>query len=223
MKAVDQQLERIVKALLLLSTDNDLKTYSESRSLLHNICDFKFVLGLCVSKIILSNTSSLSAYLQGKTVDVITARRNANLTLTTLQSCPNEDSFTSVWKLCEAINVKMKSWICVSEYTFRDARLPRRLPSTRLQALVGETCQIVNEASQPSKPEDYHRVNTYYASLDKVLAEIETRFNDNDQDILCTLGDTTLNESPTSDSLDRVAKYYSLERELLCADHRLFC
>ena len=32
-KAVDQQLERIVKALLVLSTDKDVKTYSESRSL----------------------------------------------------------------------------------------------------------------------------------------------------------------------------------------------
>ncbi|CAH3181786.1 unnamed protein product, partial [Porites lobata] len=77
-KAVDQQLERIVKALLVLSTDKDVKTYSESRSLLHAICDFQFILGLCVLKIILSNTSSLSAYLQGKTVDVVTARRNAN-------------------------------------------------------------------------------------------------------------------------------------------------
>ena len=67
-KAVDQQLERIVKALLVLSTDKDVKTYSESRSLLHAICDFQFILGLCVLKIILSNTSSLSAYLQGKTV-----------------------------------------------------------------------------------------------------------------------------------------------------------
>ena len=41
-KAVDQQLERIVKALLVLSTDKDVKTYSESRSLLHAICDFQF-------------------------------------------------------------------------------------------------------------------------------------------------------------------------------------
>ena len=135
----------------------------------------------------------------------------------------NEDSFTSVWKLCEAISVKIKSWICELEFAlFRDARLPRLLPSTRPQALVGETYQIVNEASLPPKPEDYHRVNSYYASLDKILAEIETRFNGNDQHILCALGDITPNESPTSDSLDRVARYCSLERELHRADHRLF-
>ncbi|XP_078368944.1 zinc finger MYM-type protein 1-like isoform X2 [Oculina patagonica] len=222
-KSVDQQLERIVKALLVLSTDKDAKTYSESRSLLHGMCDFQFVLGLCVLKIILSNTSSLSAYLQGKTVDVISARRNANLTLATLRSCRNEESFTSVWKLCECIGNKMKSWISDSEFSFRDARVPRRQPSTRLQALVGETMQNVNAAAPPSKPEDYHRVNTFYTSLDKVLAEIETRFSGNDQDVLCALGDITLSDSPTSASLDRVARHYNLDRELLQADQRLFC
>ncbi|KAL9979781.1 hypothetical protein ACROYT_G017496 [Oculina patagonica] len=222
-KSVDQQLERIVKALLVLSTDKDAKTYSESRSLLHGMCDFQFVLGLCVLKIILSNTSSLSAYLQGKTVDVISARRNANLTLATLRSCRNEESFTLVWKLCECIGNKMKSWISDSEFSFRDARVPRRQPSTRLQALVGETMQNVNAAAPPSKPEDYHRVNTFYTSLDKVLAEIETRFSGNDQDVLCALGDITLSDSPTSASLDRVARHYNLDRELLQADQRLFC
>ena len=53
MKAVDQQLERIVKALLVLSTGRDDKTNSESRSLLHGVFDFQFVLGLCVLKIII--------------------------------------------------------------------------------------------------------------------------------------------------------------------------
>lgn len=38
-KAVDEQMERIVKALLTLSSDTDPKTYSDSRSLLTAICD----------------------------------------------------------------------------------------------------------------------------------------------------------------------------------------
>ena len=125
-KAVDQQLERIVKALLVLSTDRDAKTCTESRSLLHGICDFQFVLGLCVLKIILSNTSSLSTYLQGEPVDVTAARRNANLTLETLGSFRNDENFTLVWKLSESIGVKMKSWIAESDFLFRDARVPRR-------------------------------------------------------------------------------------------------
>ena len=49
----------------------------------YEICDFQFVLGLCVLKKVLLNTSSLSTYLQGKTVDV---------TLATLRSCRNKES-----------------------------------------------------------------------------------------------------------------------------------
>ena len=218
-KAVDQQLERIVKALLVLNTDKDVKTYSESRSLLHAICDFQFILGLCVLKIILSNTSSLSAYLQGKTVDVVTARRNANLTRETLRSCRNEESFKSVWKLCECVCNKVRSWINDTDFSFRDARVPRRQTSTRLQALVGEN----PSHNAQSKPEDFHRVNTYFTSLDKVLAEIEARFGGNDQDVLCALGDITLSDSPAIRSFNLVSSYYSLDRDLLQADQRLFC
>ena len=63
-----------------------------------------------------------------------------------------------VWKLSESIGVKMKSWIAESDFLFRDARVPRRHPSTRLLALVGEN-QKASAAGPPSKPEDYHRVN----------------------------------------------------------------
>ena len=65
-KAVYGQMERIVKALLTLSSDKDPKTYSESRALLTAICDLEFIFGLCVLKVILSNTNSLCRYLQGK-------------------------------------------------------------------------------------------------------------------------------------------------------------
>ena len=217
-KAVDQQLERIVKALLVLSTDKDVKTYSESRSLLHAICDFQFILGLCVLKIILSNTSSLSAYLQGKTVDVVTARRNANLTRKHYVVVEMK-RVLSLWKLCECVCNKVRSWINDTDFSFRDARVPRRQTSTRLQALVGEN----PSHNAQSKPEDFHRVNTYFTSLDKVLAEIEARFGGNDQDVLCALGDITLSDSPAIRSFNLVSSYYSLDRDLLQADQRLFC
>ena len=66
----------------------------------------------------------------------------------------------------------------------------------------------VNTAPPPSKPEDYQRVNTFYTSLDKVLADIKIRFGGNDQDVLCALGDITLSDSPTSDSFGLVARRY---------------
>ena len=95
----------------------------------------------------------------------------------------------------------MKSLVAESDFLFRDARVPRQQPSIRLQASVGEN-QNASAAGSPSKPEDYHRVNTLFTSLDKVQAEIEDRFSKNDQVVL---GD-----------------YYNFDKELLHGDQRLF-
>ena len=54
------------------------------------------------------------------------------------------------------------------------------------------------------------------------MAEIESRFSGNDQDVLCALGDVTLSDSPSSDSFDLVAGYCNFDKELLQADQRLF-
>ena len=59
-RAVLEQVPRIMEALVSLSKDHDPKTYNESNSLLHSICDFEFVCGLMVLKLILSNTDYLS-------------------------------------------------------------------------------------------------------------------------------------------------------------------
>ena len=47
--------------------------------------------------------------------------------------------FTLVWRVSESIDVKMNSWIAESDSLFCDACVPRRQPSTRLQALFRES------------------------------------------------------------------------------------
>ena len=217
-KAVHGQMERIVKALLTLSSDKDPKTYSESRALLTAICDLEFVFGLCVLKVILSNTNSLCRYLQGKTVDVISARRNADLTIQTLRQCRSEESFKSVWQLASAMGLKMKNWLTNSQFELREARAHRQTPSRRLQALVGEHAQRQTQLT----PESHHRINTYYASIDKVLSELELRFSGNDQEILCDLGNICQSEAPDKESFSRVAKFYKIDGEILEAEQRMY-
>jgi len=88
-KTVDGQLPRIISFLLLLLNERDAKKYSNSSALINAVCDFNFVglLGLSLLKVILSMTSSLSNYLQSKTMDVITARRTGDMTIKTLLDC----------------------------------------------------------------------------------------------------------------------------------------
>ena len=62
-------------------------------------------------------------------------------------------------------------------------------------ASVGENLNA-SAAGPPSKPEDDHRVNTFSTSLDKVLTEIQNQFSGNDQDVLCALGDVSLESFP---------------------------
>ena len=211
-------MERIVKALLTLSSDKDPKTLSESRALLAAICDWEFIFGLCLLKVILSNTSSLSRYLQGKTVVVISARRNADMTIQTLRQCRNEESFNSVWQIASAMGLKIKKWLTNSQFELREARAPRQTLSPRLQALVGEHAQRQTQLT----PESYDRINTYYASIDKELSELELRFRINDQEILCALGNICNSDTPDKECFSRIAKVYNIDGEILEAEQKMY-
>ncbi|XP_068691425.1 zinc finger MYM-type protein 1-like [Montipora foliosa] len=105
-RAVLEQVPRITEALVTLSKDSDPKTYSESNSFLHSICDFEFVYGLMVLKLILSNTDNLSRYLQGEQMDVITAKKTADAVVKTLSNCRNEESFILMWSHADVIAQK---------------------------------------------------------------------------------------------------------------------
>ena len=77
-RAVLKQMTRIIRTLLSYCDDRDPKLYTDSNTLLSSICDFKLVFGLILLKVVLSNTDSLSKYLQGKNMDVITCKKTAD-------------------------------------------------------------------------------------------------------------------------------------------------
>ena len=127
-----EQVPRIMEGVVTLSKDRDLKTSNESNSLLHSICDFKFVYGLMVLKLILSNTDNLSRYLQGEQLDVITAKKTADAVVKTLSKCRNEE----MWSHADVIAQKVRIGIEGTKFIFRDAKVPRTRPSRRLQGLT---------------------------------------------------------------------------------------
>jgi hypothetical protein len=213
-KAVTEQMRKIVRALLIFARDKDKKTYTDSRALMNAICDFEFVFGLILLKMILLNTNSLSKYLQGKSIDVITAKRNADLTIKTLQKCRDEKSFELLWKRAQILSRDIKGEIIGEDFVFKEARAPRNQPSRRLQALVGESTSVTNTKCVIT-PESHHRINTFYRSLDKVISEMKTRFSENDQEILCALGDVILNENPLQCNFEMVAEFYNIDKDLL--------
>ena len=193
-KAIYEQIYNVFKALLVLTKDKDPNTYRDSKASLNAICDFNFVLGLLALKIILSNTDALSKYLQGKDVDVVTAKKTADAVVKTLNGCRNEESFELVWDSAEAMGREIKQVIKDTALDFKEATLLRnRQPSKRVQALMGATPGESVEC--PTTTANY-RVNTYYASLDKAILEISARFEKNDQAVVCALADVVFSRLP---------------------------
>ena len=73
------------------------------------------------------------------------------------------------------MGLKVKKWLNNSQFELREARALRQTPSRSLQDLVGDHVQRQTRLT----PESHHRMNTYYASIDKVLTELELRVNRN--------------------------------------------
>ena len=63
----------------------------------------------------------------------------------------------------------------------------------------------------------HHGVNTYFKS-DQVEAKLETRFQENDQDVLCASG---LSEKPSESDYALLGNFYGLEKDLIKVDQRL--
>ena len=218
-KAIYEQIRKVIRALLILSDDKDTKTYRDSTALLNAVCDFQFVLGLILLKVILSNTNALSKYLQGKSIDVINAKRNADLVIKTLTNCRNENNFELLWKRTMVMSEEIKEEIKGSRFIFKEAKAPRNRPSRRLQSLIGESSDDVERVTTPK---NHHRINTFYRSLDYVIGEMKSRFSKNDQEILCALGDVVLSKTPSRNSYEHVAEFYKVDQESLAAEKSMY-
>ncbi|RMX59097.1 hypothetical protein pdam_00009760 [Pocillopora damicornis] len=203
-----------MEALVTSSKDRDPKTYNESNSLLHSICDFEFVYGLMVLKLILSNTDNSSRYQQGEQMDVITAKKTAHAVVKTLSNCRNEESFTQMWSHADVIAQKNQN------RNRGDAKVPRTRPSRRLQGLTGETPAAVNDNSQQTA-KDHFRI-TVYTSIDKVVSELQSRFEGNDQEVLCALGEIVFIHSPSINNIQTVSNFYGVDSEMLSGEKSIF-
>ena len=217
-KAVYEEIKRIVACLLKLYEDDDPKTSHEAKSLLVAVSDFEFLLGLCTLKVILLNTNSLNKYLQGKDIDVSSAFMSAKATMNVLQKCRSDEDFSLVWQQANVLAEEIKEVLENTDFEFKVAQLPRQKPSRRLQALTGE---VLGDGDQVLDVQLYHKINTYFASLDFVVTEMGSRFNDKDQAILTSMGSLILEEKPDDNCFEVVSQHYGLEKDLLLVDFNL--
>ena len=105
---------------------------------------------------------------------------------------------------------QIKEEIEGTEFTFKDAKVPRAKPSRRIQTLINESPEV-NDGTQRQTAEDYFHITYYY----KVVAEMRARFEGHDQEVLCALADVVFNSSPSDANINLVSNFYGLDSELL--------
>ena len=160
-KAIERQILRTATALVKVSESKEAKLSVDSKSLLTAFCNFRFILGLLILKVIFSNTNALAVYLQNKQIYIITAKTTAETTVTTLQQYRNSQDFLLIWKKAKDVIAKLYQNYAISRST-KSETFSRRLcfPSRRLQALVGESTASTdtNELEVKTSEEDLARV-----------------------------------------------------------------
>ena len=159
-RAVVEQITRIS-----CRDDRDPKTYTDSNALLSSICAFDFVFGLLLLKVVLSNTDSLSQYLQSKNMDVTTAKKTADSTTKTLEGCRHETFFQMLWVRAQVMANGIKKEIQGTRFSFKDATAPRNKATSR--RLIGESSTTTQH--QQTTAESHYRVKTFHPTLDKVI------------------------------------------------------
>ena len=70
--------------------------------------------------------------------------------------------------------------------------------------------------------EDHYPVTCYDTSTDKVVAEIRSRFDGHDQDVLSGLADIVFNRSPVNASIELVSQIYDVGSDLLRSEKAIF-
>ena len=215
-KAIEQQPERILLALIQLSKDKDAKTSVDATGLVKAMLEFQFVLGLHTMKVIFSNTNSLASYLQGHEVDVMVAKATCEATIKTLSKCREEEMFSLIWKKAQK-TAKSISEIAPNMEEVKTFKRQKK-PSKRLQALLGETPEV-----QPILFTDIQRgrIEVYYDALDRVLSEMKERFASRDTSILTSSADIVVGKA-TEESFKAVSNFYNIDADVLMGETAIF-
>ena len=87
---------------------------------------------------------------------------------------------------------------------FKEAKLPRQRPSKRRL----DICEFTADNHEFTEVEEFHRVTHYYPALDKIILELKTRFAENDNKVLCSLGKILTIEKPDDESFKVVSDFY---------------
>lgn len=203
-KSVLKNFECIISTLEHIS-DTDLVHGPEANSILKNIKDFEFIFCLNLMKLVLELTNSLSFYFQKKNINYSTVKSLTNTTVAQLKSLRSENNFKNVWSETNKVTTKEN---CPLPSVPRKRKIPARLGG-------GEPFNTDNLS-------EFVKINIYFTVLDIIITDIETKFSENNSNILnAVINVLTLQNCKYEDILE-VSNTYNIEIDELQAELKLF-
>jgi hypothetical protein len=131
------------------------KSSSEAMSFIHSTTQFSFIVCTTISQYLLAIIRPLTVLLQKINIDLLTARKEAQVTLDTIQSIRNNDTFVIIYRRATGIAASLEV----------EPSLPRTAGKQK------------HRANAPSKtPEEYYRKNIYLPFVDHIIQHLATRF-----------------------------------------------
>ena len=204
--AVHTELTRVIKCLDKMQDDTDPKVSSQASSLLASIVEEEFIFNINVLKVVLTPTTQLSDYLQGRNLDIRKAHENVQLVIETLENLRNDQSFEDVrnksnHQVAEVVEIIEKEDMSCS---MKKVRVPRA------------------NRQWEGDVEGYLRVNNYFQCIDKITGELHQRFDDESKSILNNLATICFDQKVEREVFQKVGNHYDLSTEQLITEHQMF-
>lgn len=205
-KVVLDTMKCVIATLSDIAELHTGKRAHDARNLLMNIT-FPTLVCLVMFTHILRQTKLLSDMLQSPSLDLSAAADEIESVQEDLQEQRCEKVWQSIWQECTDLAKTLE--IDVVPPTKRTGRLPRRLADSYVMTTTGHQDQISNE--------EQYRTSLYYPVMDTLLAELATRFDSANRDLLRSISalDPKSSKFLHCEHLSTMAEQYAVNKEYM--------
>lgn len=130
---------------------------------------FDFYFGLKLGKLLFSHTDKLSQTLQSEKMSAVSSKRLAMLTVETISSLRNSESFDALYDLCLK---EIQKFQFIEEPVLKRKRKEPKYSSL----LVLDKYESRSEAHHPITPHDHYR-KQFYQAIDVLIISVRDRFD----------------------------------------------
>lgn len=199
-----EQLPEVYETLEVIANDaSNRKIAAEADGLAKQISTFEFVFSLKLLHSVLSQTDILSKELQSESLDISKVFAKVESVIDCLKLDRNDDGFIQMWNESEEQCNKygMKGLSVERPSLPRKRKIPKKL----------EASSSSSDAAFHQSPEQMFKTDIYFAALDTVIVNLQSRFSKNDYDKINCIAQLLFNWTEIdNNAVMAIQKFYNL-------------